>query len=431
MSYFQDMVALLTSRERGGPYLGQVAGQCRLPSTLSAASTQLLSRSRHILRAATPTIRIALPTGYAADNVNGVESGIGVTASIRAYIVVGGNNSANAIVGGTLIGPVTWSGEAVIDQASGLMANLSDPINLGSTRAAGTVIWVQAGWECSAGILYETGATGSESLDSTNGEQMRFAASGLDLTQVSAMTAWSGGTSSVNLRYSPSLIVAPTQAPSVMIWGSSIADGFGASAKGTPGAPASSGEIGDKGLISRVLGATLAYSQVAGGGSQVAQLVNPANRVMRMQMAPYFSHIAIDGPTNDLGGGAQSAAQCIGHLQDFAALFPWQPVFTTTVTPRTTGGTWLAADGSDQTLSELNSFSTKLPGLNTLMRAGIAGIAGVWDVNAAVRLGSDDTKWHADGVNNQLMTADGVHFKSFAEQRVRSEGAINPADIVR
>lgn len=409
-------------------YVGQVAGQCTIPRSSSGTSTQLIARTRHWLRAGVNYVRVAFPNVICADNSGGLETSLGTTASVSAYLIAGGTNSAGAISGGGTPVQVTWGGASSVTLADKSVDQLSDVIVI--TAAKDTVLWSQCSYENAAGIIYDVGASGTEALDSTNGEILRIAASGLDLSQINSKAAWTGGTSTTNHRYGPILIVSDTIEPAVLVAGTSISVGTSESAKGTPGAPAASGEIGDRGIVARSIGGVFAYTKIAQGGSRLAHFLVEANRTVRMRLAPYFSHVIIDGPTNDLGGGGYTPAQVVASMQAFAALFPGKVIFGGTVLPRTTGA-WTAADGSDQTTSTINNWATNEPALNALIRAGVTGYAGYFDYNAAARLGSNELRWHADGSTAALMTADGLHPSTYGSQRVRSQGVVNTAVILR
>lgn len=411
-------------------YLGQITNAIRHPDTLSAASTQLIARGRLVVKSTVQgNIRIAFPTYYAPTNANGVESTAGSVTTIGCYIIIGGTVSSGAISGGGTPIQVTWGGQALAVVPDGTVDYLSDEIPGTSGLTPESVIWYQVRYENPNGIIYESGQTNNEALDTTAGEQTRFAASGLDLTQISSKASWTGGTAG-SAKYGPSLVVAPTFDAAVLIGGTSINDGYRSSAKGAAGAPAAAGEIGDKGLLPRAIGRSVAYACIAQGGSQVAQFLIPTNRQIRMKMLPYFSHVAWDGPTNDLGGGGFLPDVIAANYTALAGLFEGRPFYTATVPPRTTGA-WTLADGSDQVVATISQWATRMPIMNGLIRAGIPGVTGYFDVNAAMRLGSDELKWYADGVNAGLMTSDGLHPSTYGEQRVISQGVVNVGVFVR
>lgn len=408
-----------------------VTNAVRVPDTLSAGSTQMIGRARMTVRSTTTgNLRIAFPTAYFGSNNGGIESTPGGSTTIGAYVCIGGSNSANAISGGGSLIQVTWGGQALPVIPDGTLAYLSDEISGTANLTPGTVLWVQARYENANGILYESGGSGKEALDSTNGEQIRYAASGLDLTQISLKSAWSGGSTSPNLRFAPTLVVAPTTDAAVLNVGTSISEGFVSSAKGTPSAPAASGEVGDRGILSRAIGRAVAVASVAQGGSRVAQFLTLANRAIRMQMVPYFTDIVTDHGCNDIRGGSATAATVVGYYQSLIALFPGLRVWFSTQTPHVTGAITLA-DGSDQTPYANQNWPTEMPALNAAIRAGITGAAGYFDLNAATRLGSNELKWYADGSTALLMASDLLHPSTYAEQRVISQGVVDTSVFVR
>lgn len=425
------IAALCASVYGRGEYLGHITNAVRHPDSLSNTSTQMIVRGRLTVRS-TPNgnIRIAFPTYYAPNNLNGIESTTGAPSTIACNVVIGGSVSNGSIQGGSALIPVTWGGQTLATVPDGTVDYLSDEIPGTSGLRPGDVLWFQVRFENPNGILYENGSGSYEALDSSNGEQIRFAASGLDLTQIGVKTTWSGGSTSPNLRYGPSLVVARTNSPAVLIGGTSINDGFRSTAKGTPPAPAAAGEVGDRGLLPRAIGRNVACASIAQGGSQVAHFLIPANRAIRMNMVQYFSHVAFDGPTNDIGGGGYTATQTAANITLLASVFAGKPLWIATVPPRTTGA-WTAADGSDQVVSTMNQWGTTMPAMNALIRAGIAGVAGYFDVNAATRLGSNELLWYADGSTPGLMAPDGLHPSTYGEQRVIAQGVVNTAVFAR
>lgn len=398
------------------PYLGQVATQCRIPTTvLAGGNTQVMSRTRHIARSSFNGLQAIWPNWICGTNNGGLESGPGGSATITAALIYNG-----------VAYQFTWSGSTSVVVADKSNTPLSDPIQVSISE--GDAFFIHTYYVNSVGVLHEGGGTNTESLDATNGEVFRRAASGL-ADQTMTVTPPIGGTGSTAFRYGPIALVATTRKPSVLIIGDSIAQGERSSAYGTPAAPAAAGEDGDKGIIARALGRSLAYIQVAQGGSQLNNFMSTGDRALRMTLAPYVSHVLTNHGRNDIRNGARTAAQVAAQMTEFAALFPGKKVFCGTLVPTTTGA-WTLADGSDQTVSTTNSWNTQSALYNGLVRAGIAGISGYFEyVFAACRPG-DESKWFADGTV-ALMTDDGTHPSTFAEQRIRSFAVLDTNRIRR
>jgi len=153
-----------------------------------------------------------------------------------------------------------------------------------------------------------------------------------------------------------------------------------------------------------------------------------ANSSIRRQLIPYFSHIVTDHLCNDIRNDNITAAAAIARLQAFAESFD-RPVWATTQFPHVTGAITLA-DGTDQVPTTNGGYGAKLAGLNALIRAGIVGIAGSFDLSLAVRLGADDTKWYANGTA-LLMSPDMLHPATYASQCVVNQGVLDTSLLVR
>lgn len=395
-----------------GPYMGIVTNGLHLPNTSTGTSTQSLSRTRHTIRAnGVSYLQAKWVNWMVQNNDGGLETGIGASATLYGSLIVGGSISAGAIVGGTRY-PLTWNGATSVVVANKTTSSFHDPIIVAA--ANGSVIWYQIAWECSSGIVYEAGTAGAEAQDNTHGEQFRFAASGLDLTQANSTAAWSGGSTSTNLLYRPWIIVSTITDPSVAYYGTSIDQGFKSSANNVAN--------GDHGILGRALGAYCGYSNCGQGGSTALQFLSTGDRTLRMEASYYCSHVVFGGLINDLNSAAAPSAPVVaGYATSVAALFN-RLVYGATVTPYTTGA-WTAADGSDQTLFNVNTFAARRTAYNALVRAGISGYTNFFDVAAGCALGGlgDDTKWYADGTANFMFqtaaSPDGLHPGTQGETR--------------
>jgi hypothetical protein len=396
-----------------GPYLGQFAGQCRAPttSTAGASATQVMSRTRHISRNNVSTVQVAFPNWIAVSNNGGLETGLGAPATITAAVEYGGVSY-----------PLKWSGASSVAVPDLSNSPLSDPIFLAIPD--GAAFFIRGYFVNPNGIIYEAGGTGTEALDSTNGESFRFALSGL-ADQTTAVGATTGGSTSGNLRYGPSLLVSRIIKPSILIVGTSIDMGFRETVLASGGV---GGANGDKGITSRPISPVYGYSNVAQGGASALNFLTLANRAVRMTMAPYFSHVLSGHAINDLIQTSDSVTVIAARLTAIAALFTI-PVWGTTCTPYTTGA-WTLVDGTDQTIYSSNSFATRLPALNTLIRSGIIGYAGYFDVADGAMSSRDSNKWYANGTA-AYMTPEGLHPTTAGSEYVRSRLVIDPTWLKR
>lgn len=412
-------------------YLGHVTNAARISNFFSNTNFQFISRAKEIIKSVIEgNLRPTLSTLYCLMNDSGLERPLPGNSTYRVNLIVGGTVSGGAIVGGGNIINVTYNGSRDIVVPPGVLDFPLDEIPGTSNLPVDTVLWWQISMTNPNGIIMESnqGSTGSPS-DSTAGEQMRYAASGLDMNLIDSKGAWTGGTQSPNFRYGPTLVLANTKSPSVYNLGTSISVGQAESAAGTPPAPASGGEIGDRGILARAIGRSVAVFNGAQGGSTISQFLVEANRAGRMSIAKYFSHVVTDHMSNDIRFDAITAAQAVSRAEQFIALFPNHSAWVTTQPPHVSGAVTLA-DGTDQTPTTVGQYGSKIVALNALIRTGVPGAAGYFDLNAAVRLGSDETKWFANGTA-LLMTPDLLHPSTYASQRVVSQGVIDTSKFVR
>lgn len=394
-------------------WFGQVATACRTPnsSTLGASATQVMSRTRHFAReSVTGNMRMAWPNWLTASNNGGLETGLGGQATLTASVLYKGT-----------IYPCKWGGLNSVSVQDMSTTPLCDPIN-GLSIPEGDAFFVQTFYTNTAGIIYEGGGPGYESLDVSNGEVFRFALSGLT-DQTSQTGALVGGSSSNNLRYGPIIIAADTSKPSLLILGSSVDMGFRSSANG--------GAFGDKGPMARAVGPSMAYSCAAQGGASSKHFLTPENRKLRMQLVPFFSDVYFGAPINDILVNNSSAEQLIADHQEVARLFDGKTVWTGTMTPDVSGAV-TSADGSDQTPVATNGFSTKQPTYNNAVKANTLGSFDGWfDIASAMSLdNSNSQKWYANGTPN-FSTPDLLHPGTNAEERVRQMGVVRTSVFQR
>lgn len=407
-------------------YLGQCTDGIRMPTAVNNSLTQMLMRKRLKLGSGGASyVQARFPNFAVVSNNNGLETGTGGSATIKAYLVIGGTISAGAITGGRIV-QCTWGGATSVSVADKAISPLHDPIYVNAP--AGSVIWYQISYENAAGIVFETGLANAECSDSTNGENFRFAASGMDMNQISSMAAWTGGTTSPNHGYGPFCVVTPRTGPSVMYVGTSIDMGF----------RSSSNNGGNKGALGRVLAAAgIPYICVAQGGSKMSEWNVLANRALRMEAEQYCSHIITGHMINDLlEGAAVDATVLAQRFSAHRATFSEnKPVFAVTSTPRTTG-TATNADGSDQTPYDVSGFNARRLAGNALVRGGLPGYAGYFDYSSAFGLpGAVENKWFANGTTDYMFgaytPADYLHPGTVGEQYAATSGVLDVSCILR
>lgn len=421
------VVAVRGAAGQRQPRMSQITDGIRMPNTINPAFQQMLARSRYtVLAPGVTQIQARFPAFACVSNNGGLEEGVLATATIQVYLVVGGANSSGAISGGAIY-PVTFGGQSSIVIPAGGMSELHDPIFVSAPK--GTRVWYQVRFESTGGIVFEDGSSGRESGDAANGEQFRYAASGLDLTQVSSMGAWTGGSAGPNLHYGPCAIVSTTSCPAVYYVGTSIDMGFRSSANNR----------GNKGMLAAPMAAaSIPHINVAHAGSKMTQWAVPSTRTQRTRLMEYCTHVYTGHGVNELlesgaVGNSEMLARYAAHLATFRSDMP---VIMQTVATRTTGA-WTAADGSDQAAYTSASFNTRRQALNTLIRSGgVPGFAAYIDVAAACCLpGASDGLWYADGSANYMFgpytPADGLHPGTQGEVRAAASGLLDISQWVR
>lgn len=399
----------------GRPYLGQFSSGARLPnlSIVAGTATQLLSRSRYIARNTITGPQFAWPNWMTVSNNGGLETGTGGAATITAALEYNG-----------VAYPMTWDGATSVTVADLATSTLCDPI--GVSIANGDAYFIRTYYTNASGIICETGNSGAEAGDNANGEDYRYATTGLTDT-TNATGAITGGTSAPQNRYGPILHVANITAPSVLILGTSLQMGFRETSRGGLG-------FGDKGIMSRCIGPYFGYANVAQGGASANNFLTAGRSDLRQALKKYFTHTVNDFPVNEILNENVNAPVIASRLTRIAALFPDQANFLTTTLPRTTGA-WTLADGSDQTVYTVNSWATRRPAINALIKAGIGGYAGFFDTSSAAELGSNSEKWFADGSASFMFapygSPDGLHLGRQGAERIRAAGVFDPTMFLR
>lgn len=174
------------------------------------------------------------------------------------------------------------------------------------------------------------------------------------------------------LFYGPVAIWAPTRRPSWIEMGDSRAEG------GTEGLPDS---FGESGLLRPSLGPVFGCTNLSQSATSLFDFLSTASKTYRNEMIAGCSHIICPYGVNDLGGAGRTAAQLAADFTTLAGLYPNQKVFATTLPP------YLSTSDGFQTIANQTNVITgnnqKVTDFNTLVRAGIPGIAGYFDIARA------------------------------------------------
>ncbi|AYD02181.1 hypothetical protein [Neorhizobium sp. NCHU2750] len=163
-------------------------------------------------------------------------------------------------------------------------------------------------------------------------------------------------------------IASITTRPSVVLIGDSKIQG---------GVDYATDYTGDIGNVARSIGPAFGYSNLGIGASLSAQYLANARTFRDAFVSTYFSHFIDNYCINDLAT-ATTAAQCAANRASIAALYPGLIGFGTTIEPS------LLSTDNFTTLANQSTPNAKIAAFNQLVRAGIAGEKGVFDIAWAI-----------------------------------------------
>ncbi|NNM75082.1 hypothetical protein [Enterovirga aerilata] len=352
------------------PYLGQVATRCMLPNNhLTGAGRWQGTTSPHYFRSAVRSgLKVVLPNLRVGSGQN--EQSFGPTdfkmsfRRLRDGAVV--SNAEGGFVTAAAGGAAVLSFPTITDIRKGdlLLANVlqrSDSAVCFRQHQSNYVASPYDGWESGTGTIVD---------------------------KIDAGTAYNANV----ITYTPFLILTDTTEPSALLFGTSLEEG------GTEGITDGSYDVG---FIARTLGSHHGYSSLATSGSLLAQYLS-ATRTFSDQVArglvpgvatgvPYHSRGINMHGTNDIGGGGDSAATLAGRRAALAARYPDLPMIGCTLPCyNQSSDLWTSTAGQAD-----GTNNPKVLDFNDLVRAGIAGEIGCWDVADAIdplRLG----RWPVD-----------------------------------
>lgn len=355
----------------GGPlapflYTAQLATACRCPVAIAGAK-QGLARTRHIARDTIVNPRLAFPNYFI--NGSGVDTGTGAPSTISAAI---------EYPVGTLT-QIKWAGSATTSIPDITISALSD-VTTGVTIPAGAVFFVQSYFQNINFILTTTNPNGQ---DTANGEIYRTANSGLSDQTMVLSGSWSGGSLVTDYCYSPSLIVAPSFVPSVLMIGNSLQEHFN---------DTYTGASGDIGVLARSIGPLYPYTKHARAATTAAQFL--ASHSNADVLAQYCSHISCEYGANDLSLAGSDPVVVSDRMRQIALLYPNCRTFQSTCTNLVTSNNAFSTLGG-QTANA--TVTPKITSFNTGVRAGIPGMNGYIEINDTFSTARNSGIWKTTG----------------------------------
>lgn len=344
----------------------------------------MMSRQRFKAKNTLKALTLAFPNWYITDSTY-LETGAGAAATITASI----EYPAGAFT------QVKFSGSASGSIADGATL-LSDVVSV--DMPDGAIFWVRTYLTCTAGIVYSAAA--GETSPGISGSEIGV--SGItDKTMGGAI----GDSTGV---YAPIVILGTAIQPSIAIHGDSRAFGSGDSEDGSQ----------DSGNLQRTLSDRFVIVNLSKSGDRAAKLANGYTK--RNAVADYCTHVIVQTGTNDIRSDGRTAAQVRADNETVAALYPTKTVFGATVEPISTStDSW--ATIANQTPTGNNSERIAY---NNLVRAGLTGFAGFFDLADVAESSRDSGKWKVTG-SAFGYTVDGVHPCRAGYLLVPESGAID------
>jgi hypothetical protein len=390
-----DPVLGITAPNVSGPYLGLIATHTETPMTTSAAISWWMNRSAHIARQNIPVNGMRVVWGnYYVSVTNGTENGPGGTSTYKAAV---------EYPAGTIT-PCTFGGNATVG-VTGTNDAITDPC--GPAVPYGAQFFVRLLYTNTAGTaIYSTGGTGR--WPNPGNGAVFGTGTPQDLVASGAVPV------SSTAEFLPAAIVGYTSNPSVCLTG----DSRTYARADTPDF------TGATGSLARVIGKVYAYTMMAVEQTTGAQAL--ANYANRSRIIRYCSHVVDAYGINDLNLGVTAANLAITRAS-LATLWG-KPVIGTTLAPKTTSTDSWATTANQSVAIDPSAF-------NALVRAGINGEIGYFDLDAAVDpLGIN--KWPVSFVPGAtsgsagFSTADGIHASPAGIQMEVRSGVIT-TEIIR
>lgn len=360
-------------------YLGQVATRGRVGDSFAAPNKQIMSATKH----------------FARDNMNGAvaifanwsrtsEAASGAAATITASVEYPSGTFTRVTFGGLTSGTIPDGGTITTDPLPTI------------PRGASFYFWTY--FTCTAGIIYTSGN------DAT--DRSAFGASGIvDYTAAGATT---GQLPLGSVIYAPMAIIGQTTRPAILVIGDSNGSGF---------ADGSGGFGGDNGMLVRPIGPSLAYIQATAQAESLQNFIS--NSTKRRALLTYCSHVIINLGINDVARAGTTMRNDLVSIINLLAP-AGKPIWLTTLMPYATS-TDSFITTANQTTQANNANRVAY---NNLIRGGIAGATGYFDIADAVESARDSGLWRVDGGAH---TADGLHVNPRGSMAIQAAGKINPA----
>lgn len=313
-------------------YLGQVANRCLLPTTLTLANKQMMSKCGHFAREHITKLKLVYPNFYIS--AAGVETPTGAVATFRASIEYPVGVFTQALFGG----------QTSIAAPSGGFV-VSDWIKVNIPK--GKKFWDKCHRADANGIIYNSPGTNFKS-NALHGDALNFSTTTVPDTTMSATATNLDATN----HYQPIAILGLTRSGSVLVLGDSLAFGQNDTVDAA----------GDVGLF-RFIGASRGIINAARPSDRAQWCL--ANSDLRRSLGQYVSDIVVQQTINDLGSGARTPAELQGDLVAIGnllrAAYPDKRLWLATSIPQTADGTNAAAGATNANRVIMNNWKRAVP----------------------------------------------------------------------
>lgn len=383
----------------------QVATNCNAPTYFDTSAPAFMSKSIHYICEDLDEIAIEIPWYYQNTGGGFIESPVGNTPNAAAWIEYPKGVLTQLPINGLLTGqPLVDGGRKKTDYAA-----------IRIPRFAQIAVWIRVFSASANRVLSQAGSGASSNNGNHGGEGLTT--SGVTASSTPPVGLANNVNSSTVFR--PCAILGQSTRRAFLVKGDSREFGVGEGRDG--GYP-------DIGEICHALGAfrpfPVPYIKVAASGDSVASFLaaSSGQRANTIALGAYVSDGVMQVGFNDLNGG-MAAATYVTNANTAKALFAtlgptsW---FQTTKGPASTGA-WTLTDGSDQTTTANNGLRVSA---NNLIRAGLAGWTGFFEVADSQELTRDNGKVKAPGY-----TTDGTHWTILSMRETRDNGWINTAQF--
>lgn len=370
-----------------GSYLGLVATCSDVPAAINTGLTQIMTRSPHRARDVITSLQVQWPNWYA---VQAGEVGTGSTATITASVEYPAGVFTQLKFAGSASGSIP---DLTTITSDAVAVNIPD----------GDTFWLRSYWTNAGGIVFATGDS-----DGNLGQAI-YGASGIaDNTMSDPLPTL------VANYYPPLAIIGQTNRSAVLVIGDSRAHGAGDTVD-------LAGFIGN---LDRSVSPRLASSNVAVSGSRATQFLGSHTR--RAALATYCTDVVIEYDINGLRIN-QTAAQTKANVEAIAALFPNQRCWAHTLEPDCSGSPSYASTGV-QVIADAGQNTQRIA-YNALVRAGLVGFDGYFDVASVLESKSAPGKWAVPG-DGTGYTNDGLHANQAGYLLLQNAGVVDPTRML-